>query len=120
MSDIKKGISNEEIAIKYDVPKKNIDMGEKQGEVFQSTGSYSNCKGGRSCAGLDVLRNNFSVFSEKRGQEMQELLQEFQELLSLDKIDRLKQLLILNFLRKETKYSLILKFVRHLVPSCCD
>ena len=51
---------------------------------------------------------------------MQELLQEFQELLSLDKIDRLKQLLILNFLRKETKYFLILKFVRHLVPSCCD
>ena len=120
MSDIKKGISNEEIAIKYDVPKKNIDMGEKQGEVFQSNGSYSNCKGGRSCTGLDVLRNNFSVFSEKWGQEMQELLQEFQELLSLDKIDRLKQLLILNFLRKETKYFLILKFVRHLVPSCCD
>ena len=55
----------------------------------------------------------FSV--TKEGKE----LQEFQNFLSLDKIDRLKQSSILNFPRKETKYFLMPKFIRHLGPSCC-
>ena len=46
-------------------------------------------------------------------------VQEFQNFLSLDKIDRLKQSSILNFPRKETKYFLMPKFIRHLGPSCC-
>ena len=51
----------------------------------------------------------------KEGKEVQE----FQNFLSLDKIDRLKQSSILNFPRKETKYFLMPKFIRHLGPSCC-
>ena len=38
---------------------------------------------------------------------MQDPEQEFQNLLSLDEIDRLKQSSILSFLRKETKYFLM-------------
>ena len=49
---------------------------------------------------------------------MQDLVQAFQNFLNLDKIDRLKQSSILNFPRKETKYFLMLKFIRHLGPSC--
>ena len=95
----------------------NIDLGEKQGEVIQSTRSCSRYKGGRSCTRLEILPN-FSVFIEKRGQRMQDLVQEFKNLLSLDKIDRLKQSSILNFLGKEKKYFLMLKVIRHLVLSC--
>ena len=93
-------------------------MGEKQGEVIQSSGSYSRYKAGRSCTGLEIL-HNISVFSDKRGQRMQDLVQEFQNFLSVDKIDRLKQSSILNFPKKETKYFLMLKLIRHLGPSCC-
>lgn len=50
---------------------------------------------------LETL-HNFSVFSEKRGQEMQDLVIEFQILLHLDKIDKLKRWSILNFFRKES------------------
>ena len=35
--------------------------------------------------------HNFSIFSEKRGQGMQNLVLEFQRFISLDKFDRLKQ-----------------------------
>ena len=47
-----------------------------------------------------------------------ERMEKFQNLLRLDKIDRLKQSMILNFHRKETRYSLMLKFLRGLIPSC--
>ena len=50
---------------------------------------------------------------------MQDLVQEFQNLFSLDKITKLKQSPILNFFRKETKYLLMLQFISRLVcPDC--
>ena len=36
MSDIKKGISNEEIAIKYDVPKKILTWVKNKGKYFKA------------------------------------------------------------------------------------
>ena len=90
---------------------------KKKKKLSQSNGSYSRCKGGTSCTGLEIL-HNFSVFSEKRRKGIQNLVQEFQNLLSLDKIDTL-QSSILDFLRKEKKYLLMDQFIRHLVPSCC-
>ena len=118
MRDIEKGISNEEVAIKYGVSKKyNIELRKKQVELCQSTGSYSKYKGGRPCTGLEIL-HNFFVSNEKGGQGMQDLVEEFQNLQGLDKIDRLKQSWILNFLRKETRYFLLLRFLCHIVPSC--
>ena len=90
---------------------------KKKMKLSQSNGSYSRCKGGTSSTGLEIL-HNFSVFSEKRRKGIQNLVQEFQNLLSLDKIDTL-QSSILDFLRKEKKYLLMDQFIRHLVPSCC-
>ena len=49
---------------------------------------------------------------------MQNLVQEFQNLQSLDKTDTL-QSPILDFLRKETEYLLMDQFISHLVSSCC-
>ena len=50
---------------------------------------------------------------------MQDLVQEFQNLFSLDKIAILKQSPILNFFRKETKYLLMHQFISRLVCSGC-
>ena len=45
----------------------------------------------RSVEGAPNILCNFSVFSEETGQGMQDLVEKFQNLLDIDKIDRLKQ-----------------------------
>ena len=55
---------------------------------------------------LNIL-HNFSVFNEETGQGMHDLLEKFQNLFDIDKIDRLKQLSILHCFRK--KYNTFFK-----------
>ena len=119
LREIEKGISNEEVAIKYGVPENAISTWVKNTEkYFKALETVPDVR--EIDVALDwkfYVAFLFSITKEDRECRIG-LVQEFQNLLSLDKIDRLKQSLNLNFLRKETKYFLMLKFIRHLVPSC--
>ena len=49
---------------------------------------------------LEVLKN-LSLFSEKRGDQMQDLLDKFVSLLTTDKVEKCKQVKITNYFVKE-------------------
>ena len=49
---------------------------------------------------LEILKN-FSLFSEKRGDQMQDLINKFETLLTRDKVEKCKQVKITSYFVKE-------------------
>ena len=102
LKEIEKGLSNKEASLKYGVPPNTISTWIKnKAKYFKAL--EDNCSSKKQKlrdSNFDLIKN-LSLFSEKRGNQMQDLISKFESLLLQEKLEKCKQAVIPDFFKKQ-------------------